>query len=184
MTNRYFIILLLLFIVSFIPATTAAQSEAECNPIQETEICIQEVNLSKTTVEAGNRTEMSLSVQNTGNQTGDAVVLLGVRQPEGGYEYRRSEEIHNLESGGSQTVSIPLSFSEPVGVHELNVMIFDQAEQHLYDSSGYYQKVTVEQGNSSFDPVGWFIGLGTIAQSTLAIISLILLALTGKHRWS
>ena len=182
MTNRYFVILFLLFIVSFIPATTAAQSEAECNPIQETEICIQEVNLSKTTVEAGNRTIMSLSVQNVGNQTGDAIVLLGIRQPEGGYEYHRAEEIHNLESDGTQTVSIPLPFDDPVGVHELNVMVFDQSEQHLYDSSGYYQKVTVEQSNSSFDPVGWFNSLGTIAQSLLAIISLIGLALGVRHR--
>ena len=180
MTNRYFTILLLLLIVSFIPATTAAQSEAECNPIQETEICIQEVNLSKTTVEVGNRTELSLSVQNAGNQTGDAAVLLGIRQPEGGYDHYRVEEIHNLESGDTQTVTIPLPFSEPVGVHELNVMIFDQVEQHLYDSSGYYQKVTVEQGDSSFNPVGWFISLGTIAQSALAIISLIIFVLTGK----
>jgi hypothetical protein len=180
MGNHYFIVLFLLLVISFIPATTAAQSGTECNPIQETEICIQEVSLSKTTVDVGNRTEIILKVQNIGNQTGDAAILLGIRQPEGGYDYNRVEEIHNLESGGTQTVSIPLPFSEPVGVHELNVMIFDQAEQHLYDSSGYYQKVTVEQGDSSFDPVGWFISLGTIAQSTLAIISLVFFVLTGK----
>lgn len=180
MRNGYFTILFLLIVISFIPATTAAQPATECNPIQETEICIQDISLSKTTVDVGNRTEITLTVQNAGNQTGDAAVLLGIRQPENGHDYYRVEEIHNLESGGTQTVSIPLPFGEPVGVHELNVMVFDQAEQHLYDASGYYQKVTVEQSDSSFNPVGWFNSLGTIAQSALAIITLTLFLLTGR----
>jgi hypothetical protein len=165
------------------PAITGAQSETGCNPIQETEICIQEFSLSKTTVDAGNRTEITLKVQNAGSQIGDAVVLLGIQQPEGSYDHRRVEEIHNLESGDIQTVSVPLQVSEPVGVHELNVMLFDQSEQHLYDASGYYQKITVERSENSFDLVGWFKNLGRIAQSAIAIISLGAIVL-GRKRWA
>lgn len=176
-------ILLLLLAVLIFPAVSVAQSEVKCNPIQETEICIQEVSLSKTAVDVGNRTEISLMVQNAGKQTGDAAILLGIKQPEGGYDHYRVEEIHNLEPGSTQTVSIPLPFGEPIGVHELNVMVFDQAEQHLYDATGYYQKVTVEKNQSSFDLVDWFVSLGTVAHAALAIIALAVFVLTGKFVW-
>jgi len=180
MKRLYIGLLILALSVSVIPALSVAQSEAECNPIQETEICIQEVSLSKSTVDVGYRTVISLTVHNMGNQTGDAAVLLGIQQPEGGYEYYRVEEIHNLESGDTQTVSMPVPFGEPAGVHELNLMVFDQPEQHLYDATGYYQKVTVENNQSSFDPVGWFISLGALAQAALSIIALSALVLTGR----
>ena len=183
MEKPYLAILLLILSVWVIPTVSAAQSEVECNPIQETEICIQEVNLSKTTVDVGNRTEISLTVHNAGNRTGDTAILLGIRQPEGGYDHYRVEEVHNLGAGSTQTVSIPLPFGEPAGVHELNVMVFDQSEQHLYDATGYYQKVTVEKSQSSFDPVGWFISLGSVAQAALAIIALAIFILTGKFVW-
>jgi hypothetical protein len=183
MERPYFAILCFLLAVSVVPAVSAAQSEVRCNSIQETEICIQEVSLSKTTVDIGNRTDISLTVYNAGNQTGDATVLLGIRQPEGGYDHYRVEEIHNLESESSQTVSIPLPFGEPTGVHELNIMVFDQAEQHLYDATGYYQKVTVEKKQTSIDLIDWFISLGYVAQAALAIIALFMFVLTGKFVW-
>ena len=183
MKRAFLAILFLLLAVSVIPVLSTAQSEVDCNPIQETEICIQEATLSKTTVDVGNRTRISLTVHNAGNQTGDAAILLGIRQPEGGYDHYRVEEIHNLESGSTQTVSIPLPFSEPTGVHELNLMVFDQAEQHLYDATGYYQKVTVEKNQSSFDPISWFISLGSVVQAVLAIIALAIFILTGKFVW-
>mgnify|MGYP006273689055 CR=1 FL=1 len=164
MKGLYISLLILALSISVIPAVSVAQSEAECNPIQETEVCIQDVSLSKSTLDVGNRTKITLTVHNVGNQTGDAAVLLEIQQPEGGYEYNRVEEIHNLESGDTQTVSIPIPFGEPTGVHELNLMVFDKPEQHLYDATGYYQKVTVENNQSSFDPVGWFISLGAIAR--------------------
>jgi uncharacterized membrane protein len=183
MGKLHFAILLVFLMVSIFPATSVAQSEIECNPIQGTEICIQNVSLSKTTVDAGNRTRISITVQNAGNETGDAAVLLGVRQPSGQYDHYRVEEIHNLEPGSTQTVSIPVPFGESTGVHELNVMMFDQAEQHLYDATGYYQKVTVESNRSSSDPIGWFINLGAVVQSILAIIALVVFVLTGRFVW-
>lgn len=180
MRNQHVIIFLLILIIPFISATASAQPETECNPIQETEICIQEVSLSKTTVDVGNSTEITLKVQNAGNQTGDAAVLIGIRQPEGEYDHYRVEEIHNLEPGNTQTVTVGLPIGGSVGVHELNVMVFDQPEQHLYDSSGYYQKITVEDDDRSFDPISWFNSLGTLAQSALAIITLVIFLLTGR----
>ena len=183
MEKPHLAILFLFLAVSIFPAVSVAQSAVECNSIQETEICIQEISLSKTTVDVGNRTKITLTVHNAGNRTGDAAVLLGIRQPEEGYDHYRIEEVHNLEPGSTQTVSIPLPFGEPAGVHELNVMVFDQAEQHLYDATGYYQKVTVEKNQSSFDPVGWFVSLGSVAQAALAIIALAIFVLTGKFVW-
>lgn len=183
MKNLSFAILLLILVVSVTPVVSSAQSEVDCNPIQGTEICIQEVELSKTTVDAGNRTEISLTVHNAGNRTGDAAILIGIRQPGGGYDHYRVEEIHNLEAGDSQTVMIPLPFTTPAGVHELNVMVFDQAEQHLYDGTGYYQKIIVEKNQSSVNPVSWFISLGSVAHAALAILALIIFALTGRFVW-
>lgn len=183
MGKLHFLFIGLLLAMATFPMISDAQSEGQCNPIQETEICIQDVSLSRTTVDIGNRTTITLTVHNAGNRTGDAAVLLGIRQPEGGYDHYRVEEIHNLEPDSTQTVTIPLPFGEPAGVHELNVMVFDQAEQHLYDATGYYQKVTVERNQSSFDPVGWFVSLGSVAQAALAIIALLIFILTGKFVW-
>jgi len=183
MKKPHFVIFFLILGASVVPAMAAAQTEVECNSIQETEICIQEATVSKDTVKVGNRTEISLTVHNAGNRTGDAAILLGIRQPEGGYDHYRVEEVHNLESSDTQTVSVQVPFGEPAGIHELNVMVFDQPEQHLYDATGYYQKVTVEQNQSSIDPVGWFISLGSVAKAALAIIALTIFVLTGRFVW-
>ena len=180
MGKWYLGVLLVVVSVSVVPTVSVAQPEVHCDPIQETEICIQDSSLSKTTIDAGNYTQLTLTVRNVGNQTGDAAVLVGIRQPDGRYDHYRVEEIDNLEANDTQSVSIPIPFGEPAGVHELNVMVFDQAEQHLYDSTGYYQKIIVEQSSSSIDPVGWFISLGNVAKAALMIIALAVFLVTGR----
>jgi hypothetical protein len=183
MKKPLLLILILIVSVFVVPVSTVAQSETECDPIQETEICIQEVSLSKTTVNVGNNTNIHLTIRNVGSSTGDAAILLGIRQPEGGYDHYRVEEVHNLESGQEQTVSMTVPFGEPAGIHELNIMVFDQAEQHLYDSTGYYHKVSVESKQSSFDIVGWFVSLGNVAYAALAIIALLIFLFSGRFVW-
>lgn len=186
MKRAYSTILLALLVISVLPVTSGAKSDTGCNPIQETEICIEDVSISETSVEAGNRTDVSLTISNVGNQTGDATVLLGMRQPEGRYDYFKAEEVHNLEPGDTQTVSIPLRMQagEPVGVHELNIMVFDDAEQHLYDATGYYQKITVEEGQGSFNLLSWIEKLGNVAKALLAIIALAIFVVYRKFVWS
>lgn len=175
------LLIMSLFLVSAISSLAGAQAEIQCNPIENVEICIKEVNVSDTTVYPGERTKITLTARNVGNETGDAVVLLGIHQPEGGYDYYKIEEIHNLKPGEAQMLTIPLPWGEPAGVHELNFMLFDQSQQHLYDATGYYQKVVVEK--KPFDLVGWFVGLGTVAQAALAIIALLIFVLTGRFVW-
>lgn len=161
----------------------AAQDELNCEAIQGTEICIESVDLSKNTVEEGNNAQLILAVKNIGNETGDAEVLLGIHQPAGHYTFQHAETISNVEPGESQPVTIPLRFykDQPVGVHEINVMLFDDSQQHLYDASGYYHKVTVTK--DSFNPVQWFIGLGKIAHAALALIALGIFVVTRKFVW-
>ncbi len=180
---RYLLVALLAF--SIVVPAVSAQSEPQCNPIQETEICIQNVQLSNTTATPGDKIQIQVTVHNSGNETGDAVILLGVHQPEGGYTYMRAEVIHNLAAGQTKTIPIPFGIrkGEPVGVHELNFMVMDESQQHLYDASGYYHKVVVEENKSSFDPVGWFISLGSVAQAALAISAFVIFILTGKFVW-
>jgi hypothetical protein len=170
---RILVIGLFLVLSATLPAAAATQSEVRCDPIQEAEICIEEVSLSDSTVDAGSTIEISLTVRNVGDETGDTTILIGVHQPEGGYDYLRADEIHNIEPGKSQSVSLPilLQKGEPVGVHEVNIMLFDSSQQHLYDATGYYQKVVVEE--DSFNLLQWLqglhysvqilIGLGTLA---------------------
>lgn len=167
------ILTILLFFAIFSSSVSAVQSEVDCNAIQETKICIKQVSVSNTTPEVGTQVEISLIVHNSGNQMGDAVVLLGIRQPAGEYTYHRVEEIHNLRPNDTQDATIILKMERPPGVHELNVMVFDEAEEHLYESTGYYQKISVTSKSNNFDLINWFLNLGKLAQAAIAIATLI-----------
>lgn len=171
----------LILLSSFAVVSVSAQTELRCNSVQDTEVCIEEMSLSKTTVNPGEKLTIDVTLRNVGNETADATILLGIKQPEGGFDYYRAEEVRNLEADQQQTISIPVRMEkgEPVGVHEVNVMVFDDSQEHLYDASGYYQKIIVEKGEP-LDPVKAYKELGEIAQATLALISLAILLLTGR----
>lgn len=164
---------------------TSAQEDVSCDPIQDVEICITEFTTPETLTE-GETAQLSLRVQNVGNETGDTAVILSVKQPEGGFTYYLAEEINNLESGESKEVSLPIRFNadEPIGLHEVNVMLLDNSQEHLYDSTGFYNKIIVEENtDNNIDLVGWFKGLGELAWAALAIIAVLIFLFTGRFVW-
>lgn len=179
--RQWFVAFLLIVTVS--SASGLGLAKPQCNPNQGVEICIKDVVISKDTANPGDIIDIKITVGNVGNETGDAVILLGINQPQGGFDYAKAEEIHDLGAGKTRTIPVPFRIEEgePVGVHELNIMLFDRPQQHLYDATGYYQKVVVEK--EPFKPVEWFKRLGIVARAILAIIALFILFLTGRFVW-
>ena len=163
------LVLALLLIISISPVVVGAQSEAQCDPIQEVEICIEDVSLSQTTTTDGDSLTLNIHLVNVGNVTGDAVVLMGTHQPEGGYTYGILTEVHNLKHGETKDLSLtlPVQNDGPPGVHEVNYMIFDPGQEHLYDATGYSTTLVIEE--ESINLIQWLKGLHYTIQIALVV---------------
>lgn len=174
MTKTHHFVLALLLILSVSPAIAGAQSDAQCDPVQGVEICINNVSLSETTVTDGSSVTLNIQLVNAGNETGDAVILMGTHQPEGGYTYGVLKEVHNLKPGETKDLSLtlPVQNDGPSGVHEVNFMIFDPGQEHLYDATGYSTTLVIEE--NSVNLIQWLKGLHYTIQISIVVVPLLL----------
>lgn len=159
MANFRPLLVALLLVLSISPAVVGAQSETKCSPIQGVEICIENVSLSDSTVTNEDSLKLTIELVNEGNETGDAVIILGTHQPEGEYTYDVLKEVHNLRPGETKELSLTLPVQNDgyPGVHEMNFMIFDTGQEHLYDATGYSTTLVIEE--DSIDLIKWLRGL-------------------------
>lgn len=172
---------LILFLTLLVMSGTGLGADGkECNPKSNTDFCIEDVSISDQQVTQGEEVVFTVTVENVGNETGDAVILLGIQQPEGGYTYAKAKTVHDLSSGETQEVDIPTTTenSGPAGPHDINVMLFDTPQQHLYDATGYYHTVVINE--DSLDVFKWIAGLNNFARALVAIAA-IAGALVGKR---
>ena len=170
--------LLLIFALTF-PAVGTAQSQVQCSPIQDTEICINDVSLSESTVSDGDSITINIEVINVGDETGDAAILMGTHQPEGGHTYSLLKEVNNIKSGEIKPLSLtlPVENNGPTGVHELNFMIFDTSQEHLYDATGYSTTLIINE--DSIDVVRWLKGAHYTVQIGIVVVPIIV-AVVGR----
>jgi len=176
-------VLTLILVVSIaIPSVAGAQSQPDCNSLQESEICIVSVDISDRELTQGGSVTLNIELKQVGNQTGDAVIVMGTRQPSGGYTYGLLKKVGNVESGSTKTLklTLPVESKGKPGVHALNFMVFDESQTHMYDSTGYTNTIVIEE--DSLNLLRWFNGLGSVTKSVFYTLSILSLLYGGK-RW-
>lgn len=177
-------LLTLIILLSLNPLSVGAvtQSQPDCNPFKSIEICIKDVTFSETSIEDGESLTVTVTVQNVGNETGDAVLIVGTEQPNGEYTFGSPRKIEHVEPGEVQEVPFtgPVKNQGPLGKHRLNFMLFDDSQQHLYDATGYYKTLIIEKKSFDINLIEWLQGLHYTIQITLGIFALLAAFLGGK----
>lgn len=176
------IILFLVLISSSMLAAGSAQSQNECNPLQGVEVCIESVELSSNLVENDEDLTMTVAVKNYGEETGEGYLLLGVEQPTGERDFGSTREVELIEPGEQREITYagPVNNGERLGTHQLNFMLFDSSQQHLFDATGYYETLTIRESNSGSNFLSWLQGLHYSIKILGAIIPVLLLILGRK----
>lgn len=172
--------LILVGFLFFTPLMTGVSAGSEsCNPKSGIDFCIINVDSSTNKVQQGDSAIITTTIRNVGNQTGTAVIILGIQQPEGGYTYAKLTEVNDLEPGASKEIDLPIRMlaNGAPGPHRYNVMLFDPPQQYLYDSSGYYQTIVATE--NTLDVAKWIQGVNNFARALIAI-AVIVGALLGK----
>lgn len=177
------LLLLVALCLSLIVVPVSGQDEVSCDAYQGAEICFTNTSVSESVVDRGGTVKLKFTARNVGNATEDAIVLVGVKQPEGGFTYRQVETLNSVEPGEEITSSVRASFEDgSTGVHELNFILLDGPQEHMFDSTGYYSKLIVEEAEP-FDVVGAFKNLGIVAEAILLVATLVVGLLGGKWVW-
>lgn len=145
-----------------------AEEQEECNPLGGVDICIQDVDVSDDSIEEDETTEITIELENVGDITGTARIIIGVqRENQQQYHYIGSEEV---SAGDTVTVTDPVR-AESAGLPEINVLVMNTDESHLYDATGYDTVVTVNESTRDWrgSLTTTHLVVGTIA-SVLTII--------------
>lgn len=176
------IILLLVLISSSTLAAGAAQSQNECNPIQEVEICIESVELSSNVVETDEDLTITVVVKNYGEETGGGYLLFGIEQPTGERNFGSPRTIELVEPGEQREITYagPVRNGGRLGTHQLNLMLFDTSQQHLFDATGYYETLTIRESDNGFNLLSWLKGLHYTIQIGMFVIPILLVAMGRK----
>jgi hypothetical protein len=134
-------------------ATAADQS---CNANGELEFCIDSFETNKNTITKGNVAEGVVNVKNTGNKSGDVVIIIGLQDSEDTYKYHRVGVLHDIQPRETEQYEFQLQARDTTatGEHRANVRLMNPSENHLYDSTGYTTSVYIEEESVS---IGWII---------------------------
>jgi hypothetical protein len=108
---------------------------------------IRNVNLEKTVWHEGEDLVIKFDIVNTGNETGDVRIIYGVYQPRDAYTYGSGGLEKDIAPGETRPVTVVQTLvNQPdYGRHELNIMIFDEEQRRMYDSTGYEHVVHIKQ---------------------------------------
>ena len=101
----------------------------------ESDFCIDDVSIDTEGLEVGDTTVIEVTITNVGNETSNARIIQGLNHPEG-LDYAKIEDVNNVKSGESVTVSSSAEIIS-TGYREINIMLFNERETHLFDSTGY-----------------------------------------------
>ncbi|SHG55111.1 CARDB domain-containing protein [Halobaculum gomorrense] len=130
-----------LFVGPAVGGTAGAQASS-CQANGNQQVCLTDASLGSTTVTAGESTELSLTVENVGDERATAVVVLNVASPDNetnSYELRK----RSLAPGETLTVTQSIDASTP-GTHAMQAIVYGDGYAHRYDASEPMQ-VTVER---------------------------------------
>ncbi|MFC6787714.1 CARDB domain-containing protein [Halobaculum halobium] len=121
---------------------TAGAQAASCQSNGSQQVCLTEANLDAETLVAGESAELSLTVENTGEERATAILVLNVASPDNetnSYELRTQ----SLAPGETLSVTQSIDASTP-GEHGIQAIVYGDGYAHQYDASAP-MRVTVER---------------------------------------
>lgn len=130
-----------LLVGSVVGGTAGAQASS-CQADGTQQVCLTDASLGAATVTEGESTELSVTVENVGDERATAVVVLNVAGPDNetnSYELRK----RSLAPEETLTVTQSVDASTP-GTHAMQAVVYGDGYAHRYDASEPMQ-VTVER---------------------------------------
>jgi len=118
-----------------------AQSSS-CQADGNRQVCLTAASLDRGTLTAGGSTELSLTVENTGEERATAIVVLNVVSPD---NETNTYELRNRSLAPGETLSVTQSIDASTpGTHGLQAVVYAGGYAHRYDASEP-MSVTVER---------------------------------------
>lgn len=122
----------------------AGAQASSCQPNGSQQVCLTAASLDRGTLTAGESTELSLTVENTGEERATAIVVLNVVSPDNEtntYELRK----RSLAPGETLSIAQSIDASTP-GTHGIQAVVYADGYAHRYDSSEPMSVVVERQG--------------------------------------
>ena len=138
--------------------------ESKCNPLGETDFCIEKVTISDDEIQKGETTVLEVEIVNVGSEVSDVRALYSAHD-EDSHVYGRLDDIKKIEAGESTNYTTQLE-GETLGLKEINVMLLNERETHLYDSTGFENSVLVYEQSES----NGLLSFSTI-ESVIAVVA-------------
>lgn len=142
------LVIAVLLVGPAVGAVGATQESCQANGSQK--VCLTDASLGAETLAAGESTQLSVTVENVGEERATAIVVLNVASPDNetnSYELRRQ----SLAPGETLGVTQAVDASTP-GPHAMQVVVYGDGLGHRYDASAPMTVTVERQGlGGSFD---------------------------------
>jgi DUF971 family protein len=112
---------------------TSAGQAAQCQPIEDRQLCLTEFTVSEAYLLQGSQGDFSVTVENTGNESATGVVLLRTASPANETNVYRVQQV-TLDPGETETLSRSIN-ATTLGTHGLRLSVVDPPTQRTYDWS-------------------------------------------------
>jgi hypothetical protein len=165
MFRRIIVKLLVFGLIGLLLSTGSVTAlESECNPLGETDFCIEKVTIADDEIQKGENTVLNVEIVNVGSEVSNVRVLYSAYD-EDSHVYGKLDDIKKIEEG--ESINYTTQFKgETLGLKELNVMLLNERETHLYDSTGFENSVLVSQQSES----NGLLSFSTI-ESVIAVVA-------------
>lgn len=159
---------LLTLLVLFLPLTlmgvgTSNAATAECQPINNQQLCIEAFSVSDDTLLTGKQGNLSITMTNPGIQNASGVLMLYHVNPANNTSVFQVDSVE-VEPGTSETITQSMNAST-VGTHGLRAAIVEPETQQPYDLS---EIKTVEVRDEPPAELG-----GPIDRTEIALVALV-----------
>ena len=135
--GEIFSILILFLTIIVLSSTFSGIASAEtCDPISGWDFCIDNVDVSSTSVTTGDEVTVDVSVENVGEKLGTVRVALIVEKPDGSTEKINYKKIYDIgvgETGSTELSYTPPSDAEP-GEYEARIVVRSAPGEHDFDA--------------------------------------------------
>jgi hypothetical protein len=151
------IVLCLILTLTITPTTGLAQDATSCDGQNNAEICITEFSISENIVQRGERVNGVLHIENMGTATGEATIVIAITQPDSPPNYYQIRRV-SLDAEQSKEIPIPFTTEDStLGEHQVNLLVLDEDENHLYDATGYSRAVVIQEDPLTLGEIAEFI---------------------------
>lgn len=166
MTHRIIAKLLVFGLIGLSLSTGSVTAlESKCNPLGETDFCIEEVTITDDEIQKGETTVLEVEIVNVGSEVSDVRALYSAHDQDS-HVYGRLDDIKKIEAGEKTNYTTRLE-GETLGLKEINVMLLNERETHLYDSTGFENSILVSEQSES----NGFLSVFSTIESVIAVVA-------------